>query len=299
MNGTGAGKNGDREERGSLIRYGRALRRIAALLLFCLPFAGTALAEQMAGDFGTVGQTVTFGRYEQDYNAENGAEPIEWIVLDAREGKSLLLSRYALDTQPLDEGWEYNTTVHWRDCSLRAWLNGTFLDSAFGSGAKESILPTILVNDWEDGESPETEDRVFLLSRAEGTEYLGDEEEAWACMPTRKSTRVSLRGLNYQMPQYGSLDDMRHEGYGWWWLRSGGPSSPIGAHVYEQGRHAYRGTIPPFYRFVTVRPALWVDAEKAAGLDPGPVRFVLKPSKTHLFEKETGTRIRIPAPPEA
>ena len=36
-----------------------------------------------------------------------------------------------------------------------------------------------------------------------------------------------------------------------------------------------------------------VDAEDAAGLLPGGIRFALKPSKTLLFEKDSGKRIRI------
>ena len=35
-----------------------------------------------------------------------------------------------------------------------------------------------------------------------------------------------------------------------------------------------------------------VEAEQAAGLEPGTVRFALKPTKTHLFDAETGERIR-------
>ncbi len=42
-----------------------------------------------------------------------------------------------------------------------------------------------------------------------------------------------------------------------------------------------------------------VDAEEAEGLESGEVRFSLRPSKTHLFDKTTGERIRIPAQAEA
>lgn len=36
---------------------------------------------------------IKFGRYEQDGNEKNGAEPVEWIILDDIEGKYLLMSR--------------------------------------------------------------------------------------------------------------------------------------------------------------------------------------------------------------
>ena len=45
----------------------------------------------------SVGDYVIFGTYEQDYNTENGPEPIEWLVLDKKEGKALVLSKYCLD----------------------------------------------------------------------------------------------------------------------------------------------------------------------------------------------------------
>ena len=42
-----------------------------------------------------------------------------------------------------------------------------------------------------------------------------------------------------------------------------------------------------------------VDAEEAAGLEPGTVRFALRPSKTRLFDPKTGDRIRIKGSAEA
>ena len=51
------------------------------------------------GQTGEEPETVLFGSYEQDGDAANGKEPIEWLVL-ARDGdKALLLSKYALDHQ--------------------------------------------------------------------------------------------------------------------------------------------------------------------------------------------------------
>ena len=57
----------------------------------------TILAHNQAGE--QTFTTVTFGTYEQDGNASNGAEPIEWYVLDEKDGKKLLVSKYILDAQ--------------------------------------------------------------------------------------------------------------------------------------------------------------------------------------------------------
>ncbi len=75
-----------------------------------------------------IGDSYTFGTYEQDNNTSNGKEAIEWTVLD-KDGMSLLLvSKQALAWQ------QYNTSytdVTWENCTLRKWLNGTFPKQCF------------------------------------------------------------------------------------------------------------------------------------------------------------------------
>ena len=44
--------------------------------------AGYAEETKKATVFRSAGNIVTLGRYEQDNNAGNGPEPIEWIILD-------------------------------------------------------------------------------------------------------------------------------------------------------------------------------------------------------------------------
>ena len=82
------------------------MKRCLAILL-CLSFflstGQIAFSEGngITGDFAAVGSVVTFGRYEQDNDLSNGPEPIEWTVLDVRDGKSLLISRFGLECRPL------------------------------------------------------------------------------------------------------------------------------------------------------------------------------------------------------
>ena len=49
----------------------------------------------------SVGDTITFGTYEQDNNTSNGKEAIEWTVLDKNGMSVLLISKQALDCQRL------------------------------------------------------------------------------------------------------------------------------------------------------------------------------------------------------
>ena len=89
------------------------------------------------------GDYIVFGRYEQDGDLSNGPEPIEWEIVAEENGRMLLISRYILDCQP------YNTEledVTWETCSLRAWLNDYFYNTAFNSVEQNRILSVTLSN---------------------------------------------------------------------------------------------------------------------------------------------------------
>ncbi len=68
------------------------------------------------GKMPKVGDVVTFGSYEQDNNTQNGAESIEWIVVEVDGTKCTLVSQYALGY------YSYNRIPSWRD---------TFKENAF------------------------------------------------------------------------------------------------------------------------------------------------------------------------
>ena len=119
------------------------------------------------------GKYFTLGRYEQDNKMGNGPEPIQWMVL-ARDGdRVLVISRYILDCLRYDE--EYRR-VTWETCTLRTWLNGEFLDSAFDAD-EQLLIPTTHVTadpnpDFDVDPGEDTEDKLFLLSIPEAVEYL-------------------------------------------------------------------------------------------------------------------------------
>lgn len=83
-----------------------------------------------------IGETLVFGRYEQDNNLENGPEQIEWEVLEIEDNTATLISKYGLDSVPYNEKL---ANVSWENCSLRAWLNGEFYEQAFNENEKSSI----------------------------------------------------------------------------------------------------------------------------------------------------------------
>lgn len=81
--------------------------------------------------------TVFFGSYEQDSNFENGKEPIEWIVVDRKEGEAKLLSKYVLDVKPY---YLNNQKGSYKKSYLRYWMNTVFYNVAFDKNEKNKIL---------------------------------------------------------------------------------------------------------------------------------------------------------------
>ena len=99
-------------------------------------FVGNILGDYVAAD---VGDIIEFGAYEQDNEKSNGKEPIEWQVLAKEDNKILVISKYALDAKPYNTEFE---NVTWETCTLRTWLNETFLDEAFSKAEKSMIQTT-------------------------------------------------------------------------------------------------------------------------------------------------------------
>lgn len=195
-----------------------------------------------------VGDYVKFGRYPQNY--DDNKEPIEWLVLDVKRRKTLLLSRYGLDCKQYDP---QGSRVEWEWCSLRWWLNKDFIIAAFSEEEQQQIILSNVVNNdnpkyGTDG-GDDTRDYVFCLSIEETEKYFGTEDER-LCLPTEFS-RSRAHALNQKST--GCWNGR----YATWWLRSpGGPHSSA-SFVNRNGQLALNGGL---YNWdcIAVRPALWV-----------------------------------------
>ncbi len=191
------------------------------------------------------GKHITFGTYEQNNNSSDGKEDIEWLVLDKKDGKALVISKNALDCQ------QYNTSqsdVTWETCSLRKWLNSTFISMAF-TDAEKSVIPTVTVSADKNPECSTnpgnaTQDKVFLLSIPEANQYFSS-DSARQC----KVTAYAEAQDDYVSSFNGNC---------WWWLRSPSYEQDNAAIVFVDGGvdaigySVSNGT-------VAVRPALWID----------------------------------------
>ena len=141
-----------------------------------------------------VGDTVVFGKYEQDICLSNGSDPIKWKVLDIKDGKALLLSEDVIDDHTFNNKQE---DTSWETSSLRAFLNGDFYNSVFSDEEKNKIVTSHLENKsyadylssyWQNNSYIEfnnlnnvnngnpTDDKVFILDLGEIREYLGNED---------------------------------------------------------------------------------------------------------------------------
>ena len=198
-----------------------------------------------------VGDTVTFGTYEQDDNISNGKEDIEWLVLAKEENKIFVISDKALDCKLYDTSY---TSVTWETCSLRAWLNNDFLNTAFDAAEKKMIMNTKVSADknpeYDTDPGNETTDKLFLLSISEVTEYF-DDDESRKCVPTAYAKARGTYTSNRNKTVSGE-ETCR------WWLRSPGDIQSTVAFinydgsVYKFGSSAYRNYDD------AVRPAMWI-----------------------------------------
>ncbi len=227
----------------------------------------------------TVGDVVSFGSYEQDNNLSNGKEPILWKVLSVSNGKALLLSEYALDYLQYHNVGQY--TVTWETCSLRAWLNNDFYNSAFDSNAQSKIVLTENVNESNQKSmygtgagGNNTLDRVFCLSQSDiknnlsyndwksGSMYGFCEDliapaTEYACSKGATNEVISesyynssLKNKHYSTGCIGKSGCI-------WWLRSPGNIQYRACYVDQYGKAGE--TICNYdTSYYAVRPAMWV-----------------------------------------
>ena len=212
------------------------------------PTESTTQAAPVKVPSANVGEYITFGKYEQDNDTSNGAEPIEWLVLDNQGDKMLVISRYGLDCQP------YNTIytgITWETCTLRNWLNSEFYNTAFSDSEKASVITTTVENPdnavYGTRGGNATSDNVFCLSIDEANRYFAS-DEARATKPTAYAVS---RGV------YASASTGWYAGNCYWWLRSPGNYQHRAADVYNYGSVTDGGD-DVNYGSIADRPALWI-----------------------------------------
>ena len=187
-----------------------------------------------------VGDIVTLGKYPQ--GADGEIQPVAWRVLDIKSGRALLLSEELLDYVP------YNDTlanVTWETCSLRSWLNKSFLNIAFSQSEQNRIAAVRLANPYNDEFGIDggntTTDRIFVLSIDEAEYYF-----------TTNRDRIA-----YSTSYTHSHGKDSNSSSDWWILRSPGSKTNRAASVSDKGKIDKDGN-DVNHAGIAVRPALWL-----------------------------------------
>ena len=217
-----------------------------------------------------IGDSIEFGSYEQDNDTTNGKDSIEWYVLDKEDNRFLVISKYALvgmqynrvnsnDSNSTStsryETWLANHPAlqhTWESCTLRAWLNSTFLEEAFSESEQQQIQTTTVLaenNSQSDAElGNDTDDKMFLLSTAEFEKYCTT-DELRTCAPTAYaiSSSADTSETNKDLAKATCV----------WWLRTQGTSHTCSC-VVDNGNINYSGENIA-ETSIYVRPAMWID----------------------------------------
>ena len=185
-----------------------------------------------------VGSIIKFGSYDQDNNYNNGDEDIEWIVLEVKDDKLLLLSKYVLDATQYTYS-EYGSA--WKDSCAYDYLIDNIYTDAFSYQERQKLTTGTI--DTEKGSFTST-DMVFTLSSDEVQKYADVVSNIYDCYPTEyaKAEGVAV----------SSSEDTT--GMSYWWVRD---ESAFGT-VMAPSSVAWVGTQ---YKETKhgVRPAIWVD----------------------------------------
>ena len=220
---------------------------LCVVLALCFS-SGCSAGESGAGNNGNpkkqvkIGDCIKFGKYEQDNDTSNGKEDIEWIVLDIQENKALLISICRLDSQPFEKTDAFSTGIMptWENCSLRKWLNNSFINVAFSLSEQEKIVTTKVTADENpnlpsSNQGKDTYDKIFVFSLAESNKYLVSNDN-YRYAPATK----------YASAQSGTSSSK------WYWLRTTYGWGVICTDSYDD----HGGD--SFNENVYVRPAMWI-----------------------------------------
>ena len=209
-------------------------------------------------DFSMIGNKMMFGQYPQGANGE--IMPLEWRVLDVRDGKVLLITDKLIDVIPFNIEF---TDITWETCTLRKWLNNEFVNKAFSNSQQTQIENVFnLTPDsalWgSEGGNP-THDKVFLLSIDEVDNYFRNNDDRMAVVTEYAKEKGARILTDKDIEEYGlNITFPNGAKTGNWWLRSPGELDLEAAYVDELGFINQTGTFVCF-DYIAVRPALWLN----------------------------------------
>lgn len=218
--------------------------------------------------YWTEGAAGAAGSWQDDNGYATGTvywfrfEPIRWRKVANGDGAWLLFSDLILDSREFDS----SGSDSYEESAIRAWLNETFISTAFTSAEAALIRRANVPNSavttnpdgsgslWNGGKNEntcrDTSDRVFLLSVQEIT-AKGYGFSSYSVADLVRTKKVS----GYAAALGAFVDD---NGAGMWWLRSPDCDSAEKAHaVYTDGFADLVSSVTD--AGCGVVPALWIE----------------------------------------
>lgn len=162
-----------------------------------------------------------------------------WIVLDKKDGKTLVVSEKVLERRAYHSP---GGAVTWEDCELRRYLNEEFFRKTFTDAEKRKIAEAVVENKsntkYGVRGGNDTTDRIFLLSLQEAEDYL------------------------FGFTQLLNAVDAATGEITWWHLRSPGEGGDAAARVTATGLIDYHGVADGVLDPTGgVRPAMWLEID--------------------------------------
>lgn len=197
------------------------------------------------------GEYISFGNYEQNGISADGAEPIEWLVIDRKGDSILVISKDCIELMEFG-------AQSWINSPVRNWLNNDFFNCAFSAVEMRLIKTTTVMNDDNiyAGEfcGDDTEDKLFLLSKDEVAQYFPHKEDRISY----RSEYVQNKIIDLQAHRYGAdiVLTINPDEPSDWWLRSIAGYEKIDCIKRNTGEHS---TNRLSREHVAVRPAMWID----------------------------------------
>ncbi|MDR1815280.1 MAG: DUF6273 domain-containing protein [Clostridiales Family XIII bacterium] len=190
---------------------------------------------------------------------------IVWIVLDKSGDKAFVLSLYSLAAKASDE----KAGGDWAASTLRTWLNGDFLQTAFSQTEQQVIVPS-------------DDDHLFLLGETEAAHYFAEDanrvaEFEWTSADTDEANRINNELYDGEAAVLTNLISKHEAAPGlladnWLlWSRAAAETPSELAVVGADGAIIPDDGTAGLY-FEPVRPAMWVrvltdEAAAAGGTD--------------------------------
>ena len=253
-----------------------------------------------------VGAKIKFGSFEQDNNTKNGAEAIEWLIIDEDEERFLVVSTYALEAMPFME--KKGDIVTWENSLVREWMQEEFYPNAFTEVEKQKIVKTTLDHWFLGGYA----DRAKKLSTKKVQSYeAADNTEDFVFLLTYRDYQKSSAYMNEAV--LGNVSDyVQAKGYDksvkaesdriLFWLRPEGQPDKTNycGSIMENGVQT-AGTTDKVTSCLLVHPAMWIakewnNTEKQfyteenafVTMEVADGMFIMK------FTNETDTQVSIP-----